>query len=81
MPTCSIEVAADYVELQKFGVGATPTFFINGRWMAGAQPVENFEALIDEELAKARQRIAAGAKAASYYKDWVLAQGLTQLAP
>jgi protein-disulfide isomerase len=30
----------------------TPTFFINGRQIAGAMPFENFKSIIDEELKK-----------------------------
>ena len=37
------------------GMG-TPTFFINGRKLAGAYPFANFDAIIKEELAKGRQR-------------------------
>ena len=40
---------------QVFGVDATPAFFINGRFLSGAQPQASFETLIDEELKKARQ--------------------------
>jgi protein-disulfide isomerase len=29
----------------------TPSFFINGRLLTGAQPFERFETVIDEELA------------------------------
>ncbi len=36
----------------QYGVGGTPTFFINGKMIVGAQPYENFKALIDAELAK-----------------------------
>ena len=32
------------------GVTGTPTFFINGRMLVGAQPLEAFRAIIDEEL-------------------------------
>jgi len=32
-------------------VQGTPAFFINGRFLNGAQPFENFQAIIDEELA------------------------------
>jgi protein-disulfide isomerase len=32
---------------------STPTFFINGRYIAGAQPFENFAQIIDAELAAA----------------------------
>lgn len=33
------------------GVQATPTFFINGRYLSGARSPEAFEAIIDEEIA------------------------------
>ena len=35
------------------GVNATPTIFINGRELSGAQPYEVFAAIIDDELARA----------------------------
>lgn len=38
----------------------TPHFFINGRRMVGAQPSVKFEALINEEMAKAETMVAAG---------------------
>jgi protein-disulfide isomerase len=34
------------------GVTATPTFFINGRPLSGAQPLQNFTQIIDDELAR-----------------------------
>jgi hypothetical protein len=37
--------------------------------------------LIDEELAKASQRIQAGTPKAAYYKTWVLGKGLTRVDP
>lgn len=37
------------------GVSATPTVFINGRAVSGAQPYEVFTAIIDEELARVGQ--------------------------
>ncbi len=36
----------------RLGVNSTPTTFINGRRVSGAQPYEVFAAVIDEELAK-----------------------------
>jgi protein-disulfide isomerase len=33
------------------GVSGTPAFFINGRLLSGAQPLEKFKEVIDEELA------------------------------
>ena len=34
----------------KLGVRSTPTFFINGKPVAGAQPIEQFKEMIEEEL-------------------------------
>ena len=34
----------------KIGVGGTPTFFINGRKLVGAQPITEFKKVIDFEL-------------------------------
>lgn len=45
----------------------TPHFFINGRRIVGAQPAEKFEALIDEQLARAAKLVAAGTPPAKVY--------------
>ena len=34
------------------GVNSTPTLYINGRAVIGAQPFESFKPIIDEELAR-----------------------------
>jgi protein-disulfide isomerase len=39
----------------RLGVNSTPTTYINGRLLAGAQPYEAFAAVIDEELARAQK--------------------------
>lgn len=78
MKACKPVVDADIAELQTFGVGATPTWFINGRYMSGAMPAENFETLIDQELAKAN---ASHVPKAQYYQREVLDKGLTKLEP
>lgn len=44
-------VDQDIKEAAAVGVNATPSFFINGRPLEGAQPFEAFKELIDEELA------------------------------
>lgn len=46
------KVEADMEEGKKVGVKSTPTFFVNGKMVNGAQPIEVFSELIDEELAK-----------------------------
>jgi protein-disulfide isomerase len=79
MKACTTTVQNDIRELQKFGVGATPSFFINGRFMSGAMPIENFVTIIDEELKKANERIQQGTPAAQYYQQWVMDKGLKAL--
>lgn len=44
------QVKADMEEGRKVKVKSTPTFFINGKLINGAQPFEVFSELIDEEL-------------------------------
>lgn len=48
------KVAAGASQGDKLGVNSTPTLYINGRPVIGAQPFEVFKAAIDEELAKPR---------------------------
>jgi protein-disulfide isomerase len=45
-------VKQDMAEASKLGVTGTPAFFVNGRFLSGAQPFSSFESLIDEELGK-----------------------------
>jgi protein-disulfide isomerase len=49
-----MELASD------FQARGTPHFFINGRRLSGAQPIDAFTKLIDEELGKARALVEAG---------------------
>ena len=42
----------DTQEAAKLGVTGTPAFFVNGRFLSGAQPFDSFKKLIDEELGK-----------------------------
>jgi protein-disulfide isomerase len=44
-------VQQDLEQGSQLGVTATPAFFINGRIIVGAQPIEEFSRIIDEELA------------------------------
>lgn len=45
------DVQGDVQNGQSLGVTGTPAFFINGRFLNGAQPFEMFAQIIDEELA------------------------------
>ena len=46
-------VQKDVSEGAQLGITGTPTFFVNGREMSGAQSVEAIAQIIDEELARA----------------------------
>ena len=39
-------------EAASLGVTGTPGFFINGRFLAGAKPFDDFKQIIDEELGR-----------------------------
>jgi len=45
------EVSADYTSAGELGVNSTPTFFVNGIALVGAQPLSVFQQVIDMELA------------------------------
>ena len=46
------QVQRDVAEGVKLGVNGTPGFFINGRMLSGAQPLEAFTSIVDAELAR-----------------------------
>jgi len=48
----SSEVQKDYSDGSNYGVTGTPTFFINGIEVVGAQPYSVFEQIIEQELNK-----------------------------
>jgi protein-disulfide isomerase len=76
---CKQVISGDMATLQKLGVNGTPGFFINGRFLGGAQPIESFKKVIDEELKKAQDKIAAGTPVTDYYKKFVVEQGVKEL--
>ncbi len=45
-------VKAAFESGEKLGVNSTPTLYVNGRPLIGAQPYETFKQVIDEELAR-----------------------------
>jgi protein-disulfide isomerase len=50
----SSDLASDY------NAKGTPAFFINGRFLSGAQPVDKFKEIIDAQLAVAKGLVAKG---------------------
>jgi protein-disulfide isomerase len=47
---------------QDYGVNATPAFFVNGRFVNGAVPLEQFTEIVDEELLQVSRARGAGAR-------------------
>jgi protein-disulfide isomerase len=52
-------------------VRTTPLFAINGRFLRGAQAPVIFEAFVDEELVKAREKVRLGTPRAKVYEETI----------
>ena len=76
---CRGWIQSSDASLHPVGASGTPAFFINGRYINGAQPIEAFDAIIKEELAKADKAIADGVAPADYYKREIVAKGITRV--
>lgn len=76
---CKNDVNGGMATLSKLGVRGTPAFFINGRYLSGAQPIDAFKSVIDEEIKKADESIKAGTKPADYYQTAVVEKGKKSL--
>lgn len=50
----AVSIAADVKQGEQLGVNSTPTMYINGRPVIGAQPFEQFKSVIEEELARGK---------------------------
>ena len=61
------QIAADQKLAQKVGARGTPNFLINGKQLSGAQPLNRFTAVIDEQLAEAEKLAKAGTKPDQIY--------------
>jgi protein-disulfide isomerase len=62
-PEIAKQVERDMAIANGLGVRGTPGFFINGVNVSGAQPVENFKKIIDEQITKANDELGKGTKA------------------
>src|SRR5450432_4013515 len=60
-------IKRDQDDATKFGARGTPNFFINGRNLRGAQPLEAFKGVIDEEIKKADAKLASGTPRGQLY--------------
>jgi protein-disulfide isomerase len=74
---CKAWVERERNALTTLGVGGTPQVWVNGRPIPGGfKPLEGLKPVIDEELARAKERIAAGTPREAYYNEWVVKKGL-----
>lgn len=60
-------IAADIALAEAAGVSGTPSFFVNGRPLAGALPYERFATLVEEEIAAADRLVDSGVPPADVY--------------
>lgn len=66
--THAASIEADVALADGLKASGTPHMFINGRRIVGAQPLESFKKLMDEELAKAEALVKGGTPKASLYE-------------
>ena len=77
----SFETLANAEQLgTKLRVRGTPTFFINGKRVTGAQPYATFDKMVSHELATARALVAAGTRRDRVY-DALLDEARANPAP
>lgn len=69
IPTCEAAQQRDMSMLSAVGQGAVPVFWINGRPLSGAQPIDNFRSMIREEREAWKRARASGARLADYYDN------------
>src|SRR6185312_12367062 len=72
-------LARDEALAEALGVTGTPTFFVDGRKIVGAQPIDVFQQTIDEEIAKAEALTARGVRPEDVYAT--LMKGALDKAP
>ncbi len=71
------KIQQDQQLAQKLGARGTPAFFINGRKLMGAQPLEKFKEVIDDEIVRANKLVESGVSEDEVYAE-ITRNGLTQ---
>jgi protein-disulfide isomerase len=65
------QLAADLEIATKFGVTGTPAFFINGRYISGAQSYAVFESMVRERLDEAKLMVGQGTAPGEVYEKLI----------
>ncbi len=71
-------VQRDMRQARKLGVTGTPAYFVNGRFLSGAKPIEVMRALIDKEIELASEWQASGVAADKVYEH-AIAKGFREV--
>lgn len=66
-PKTQAKIDRDLELAEKVTASGTPNSFINGRKITGARPIEDFDAIIAEELARAQKALDAGTAPKALY--------------
>jgi protein-disulfide isomerase len=72
---CGQEIRDDQDMFRQLGVRGTPSFFVNGRFISGARPIDEFKTVIDEELARADRVMKEKKINKRDYYDYVVRTG------
>ena len=62
-------IQADIALADELKASGTPHMFINGRRIVGAQPIDKFKKLVDEQLKQAEALVAKGTPKAKVYEE------------
>ena len=62
-PAIKQRVTDDVAEINRLGISGTPGFFVNGRFISGAQPFDGFAKVINAELQRLNLPVPAAPKA------------------
>jgi protein-disulfide isomerase len=68
---CKQQLSENKALLTRLGTRGTPGFYINGRFLGGAVPIDRFKTIIDEEIKKADEALKSGSKLQDYYASIV----------
>jgi protein-disulfide isomerase len=60
-------ITSDMEQGKRLGVRGTPSFFVNGRQVAGALPLDKFQVVVQEELDVARRLVKSGTPRSRVY--------------
>jgi protein-disulfide isomerase len=75
-PKFQSQIDKEQALAMSLGATGTPAFFINGKKLSGAQPIDNFKRIIDAELSRAQEMVKGGTPADQVYAR-IIEKGVT----